>query len=412
MEAIKKTLVINLFGGPGSGKSTTCAGIFERLKLKGINCEMATEYAKDKVWEESYKTLDDQIYIFGKQLHRINRLLGKVDVIITDSPLINSIVYDKENNPTFKSLVLNQHNRLNNLNYYIVRDEHYEEKGRIQTKDEAEGLDNKIKKILLNNNINYIIVPKKTLMTDKGDYIYASDVISELVIQKLEEIKKSYEAVDLGLPSGTLWANKNIGAATEDDAGLYFQWGDTIGYTAEEVGVDKQFNRDWSDYKFGTYPNFTKYTGSDSLTILEPADDAATQLMGSDWRMPTREDFQELVSNTDIYFISTDGSEIQATYMGGTYNKFEFPEAETMKGMKLYNKGDHSKYIFVPASGVTDDGFVQAAGVVGYLWSSSLSMGNTRNAWYLGFHALYGYGYVYNYDRYCGFGVRGVKKGS
>lgn len=411
MEAIKKTLVINLFGGPGSGKSTTCAGIFERLKLKGINCEMATEYAKDKVWEESYKTLDDQIYIFGKQLHRINRLLGKVDVIITDSPLINSIVYDKENNPTFKSLVLNQHNRLNNLNYYIVRDEHYEEKGRIQTKDEAEGLDNKIKKILLNNNINYIIVPKKTLMTDKGDYIYASDVISELVIQKLEEIKKSYEAVDLGLPSGTLWSDKNIGAATEEDAGLYFQWGDIQGYTTEQVEVDKQFSSNYSDYKWGS-PNFTKYNTSDGLTTLESSDDAATQLMGADWRMPTMADFQELISNTDIYFVSSTGEEIANTYNRSSSDYFKFPKAETMKGVKFYNKSDHSKYIFIPASGNALDGSVQVAGVFGCLWSSSVYTRYTRYAWCLAFDAPGGGGHVGNYDRYYGFGVRGVKKGA
>ena len=409
METIKKTLVINLFGGPGSGKSTTCAGIFERLKLKGINCEMATEYAKDKVWEESYKTLDDQIYVFGKQLHRINRLLGKVDVIITDSPLINSIVYDKENNLAFKSLILNQHNRLNNLNYYIARDEHYEEKGRMQTKNEAEELDKEIKKILFDNNIEYITVPKKTLMTNKDDYIYASDVISELVIQILEEKKKNYEAVDLGLPSGLLWANKNIGAETEEDAGLYFQWGDIQGYTKEQIGVDKQFASNWSNYKWGSTNNFTKYTSSDGLATLESADDAATQIMGSEWRMPTSEEFIELVENTDIYFVSTNGDEIQATYTSETWNKFTFPAQHTMKGIKFYNKTDHSKYIFVPASDYALDGTVQYARVYGFLWSSSLDASYTRLACCLYFGAPFGFGNVGNYLRCYGFGVRGVK---
>ena len=54
-------IVVNLFAGPGSGKSTTCAGVFSKLKLIGINCEMALEYAKDKVWENSLDVLNDQI---------------------------------------------------------------------------------------------------------------------------------------------------------------------------------------------------------------------------------------------------------------------------------------------------------------------------------------------------------------
>lgn len=223
------------------------------------------------------------------------------------------------------------------------------------------------------------------------------------------ESEKDY--VDLGLPSGLLWTKKNIGAATEEDAGLYFQWGDIQGYTAEQVGMDKQFASDWSDYKWGVDSNFTKYNSSDGLTTLESADDAATQLMGSDWRMPTRADFQELVSNTDIYFISTDGSEVQATYIDDEYNRFTFPGQETMKGMKFYNKTDHSKYIFVPASGYARDGSVQGAGVIGSLWSSTLYTSRVRGAWYLYFYAPYGYGYVSNgsYYRFCGFGVRGVK---
>lgn len=177
------TIIVNLYGGPGSGKSTTCAGVFERLKLRNINCEMATEYAKDKVWEESFKTLDDQIYVFGKQLHKINRLIGKVDVVITDSPLLFSIQYDKEKNEAFKTLVLDQYNRMNNLNFFIVRNNHYEPKGRMQTLEESKEIDENIKNILDSNHIPYTFVQKETF--ENGVSKYASDFIVEQVIEKL-----------------------------------------------------------------------------------------------------------------------------------------------------------------------------------------------------------------------------------
>ena len=178
------TIVVNLFGGPGSGKSTTCAGLFERLKLKGVNCEMATEYAKDKVWEESYKTLDDQIYVFGKQLHKINRLLNKVDIIITDSPLLNSIIYDKEKNEAFKNLVLDQHWKLHNVNVFIQRNEHYEQAGRMQTLEESKKLDEEITNMLRENNVTYSLIPKVSV-----DGKLAADILAEALLKSLNKFK-------------------------------------------------------------------------------------------------------------------------------------------------------------------------------------------------------------------------------
>lgn len=153
-------IVVNLFAGPGSGKSTTCAGVFSKLKLIGINCEMALEYAKDKVWENSLDVLNDQIYIFGNQLHRINRLKDKVDVIITDSPLLLSIVYNCEENKIFNELVIDQFNRLDNLNYYVVRDDSFNPKGRVHNYEESIEKDNQIKKLLHDNKIEYTTVYK------------------------------------------------------------------------------------------------------------------------------------------------------------------------------------------------------------------------------------------------------------
>lgn len=147
--------VINFYAGPGAGKSTTCALLFAKLKLLGLNVEMALEYAKDKVWEESFKTLENQIYVFGKQHHRIYRLKDKVDFIITDSPLLFSIQYDATKNSTFKQLVLGEYNKYNNINFFIKRDCVYNPKGRMQNEEEAKQIDNEIFTLLNSNNIPF-----------------------------------------------------------------------------------------------------------------------------------------------------------------------------------------------------------------------------------------------------------------
>ena len=143
-----KTLILNLFGGPGTGKSTTAAGIFHKLKLSGVNCEMALEYAKDRVWEGSGHVLDDQLYVFGKQYHRTWRLLGKVDIVITDSPLLNSILYYRGKNPHFPEMVVYEHKMLDNFNVLLKRVKPYNPSGRLQDEEAAKGLDLEIRTIL------------------------------------------------------------------------------------------------------------------------------------------------------------------------------------------------------------------------------------------------------------------------
>ena len=200
--------------------------------------------------------------------------------------------------------------------------------------------------------------------------------------------------VDLGLPSGLLWAKKNLGAATEEDAGLYFQWGDTVGYTAEHVGVDKQFN--WNDYKFsidGSSSNFSKYNSTDGKTVLDLEDDAVRVAMGGNWRMPTNEDFQELINNTDLYLVPESGTEIHGNINSDTpsyasiYFEWEQQPSGTIKGMKFYKKSDSSVYMFVPAVGVAVEGPVQGVGEGGALWSSSLGSQSVLNAWNFLFEA-------------------------
>jgi len=184
MEILKKPLVINLFAGPGTGKSTTVAQIFSDLKWKGINCEMTLEFAKEKVWEESFKVLDDQIYIFAKQLHKMRRLVGKVDVIISDSPLLLSLIYDETKNQIFKNLVLDVNGEFNNFNVFLHRDKEYEQAGRMQDKNGAIELDKKILGMLDKNKINYF-----TFNAIKLEISKISDIITLMVNQEKETIK-------------------------------------------------------------------------------------------------------------------------------------------------------------------------------------------------------------------------------
>src|SRR3954464_5942728 len=100
------TLVVNMVAGPGTGKSTTAAGVFHELKLSGVNCELVQEYAKDLVWADNLKQLGNQVYILGKQYNRLWRLQDKVDVVVTDCPLFLSVYYGQHMSDNFKELAL------------------------------------------------------------------------------------------------------------------------------------------------------------------------------------------------------------------------------------------------------------------------------------------------------------------
>lgn len=153
------------------------ANIFSELKWSGINCELALEFAKDLVWEERFKPLEDQIYVFGKQFHRIKRLENKVNVIIADSPILFSVLYKPEHiSDTFSKLILEVHNSFNNLNYFINRKKEYNPIGRMQTANEAVEVDIKTKKILIDNYIKYVNVDG----TKEGVNIIVNDILNNL----------------------------------------------------------------------------------------------------------------------------------------------------------------------------------------------------------------------------------------
>ena len=155
MSPSEKTLVVNLYAGPSAGKSTTAAGIFFELKSRGVNCELATEYAKDLVYEERHSTFKDQIYLFGKQYHRIFRLLGQVSVVVTNCPILLSPIYDTEKRPTFEKLVVEEHNKMWTYNAFIKRMKEFNPKGRKHDDDEAKELDKMIMDILWKHTVPF-----------------------------------------------------------------------------------------------------------------------------------------------------------------------------------------------------------------------------------------------------------------
>ena len=165
-----QTIIVNLFGAPGAGKSTGAAYIFSKIKMAGVNAELVTEFAKDKVWEESKEVFNNQIYIFGKQSFKISRVMNKVDVIITDSPIILSSFYNSDETiqEELNALVMKTFNSYNNMNYFIERVKPYQEKGRFQTEEESDQIADEVSTLLDEKEVDYEVIAGDT---EGYDYI-------------------------------------------------------------------------------------------------------------------------------------------------------------------------------------------------------------------------------------------------
>lgn len=174
------------------------------------------------------------------------------------------------------------------------------------------------------------------------------------------------EWVDLGL--SVKWAKCNVGAKNETDYGSYFQWGDIMNKTNS--------NCDWTNYKHcngsGTtltkYNNKSSYGTVDDKTTLDTEDDAAAQIMGGAWRMPTETEIQELITDTKNVWVTN--------YNGSGVN-----------GYKFTHKTDTSKYIFIPASGSRSGSSFGNRGDYGSIWSSSLDTSDSQIAQQLFFNS-------------------------
>ena len=197
-----------------------------------------------------------------------------------------------------------------------------------------------------------------------------------------ESKKQNHEYVDLGLPSGTLWATCNVGADSPEDYGLYFAWGETQGYSNDVLSDGKtaadSHSFDWSTYKYcnGSFSTLTKYCNNssygyngftDDLTELLPEDDAATANWGSESCMPNRAQLYELINSS---YTTT-----AWTTLNGVY------------GRKITSKvsGYVGNFIFLPAAGYRHDSSLNGAGSGGLYWSRTLDtyiLGGAHDLWF------------------------------
>lgn len=153
--------IINLFAGPGAGKSTTAAMVFAALKRQNRNVELVTEYAKDVSWEQNWNRLNDQLFISANQNRRLDRLRNHgLDWIVTDSPLLLGLHYTTPDylGGTYTQLMLELWNSYDNINFLIERRRPYNPVGRNQDYEGALAIDANIRAFLDENRLPYTVV--------------------------------------------------------------------------------------------------------------------------------------------------------------------------------------------------------------------------------------------------------------
>ena len=284
-----------------------------------------------------------------------------------------------------------------------------------------------IKKLLFNDL--WLSIPGCKVNGEK--YSYIKNIYTyENAIKKYHELLAfadgNYIKIDLGLPSGTLWADRNIGATDIYDGGKLFQWGDPTPYdvpehTGDTINEGQKMFR-WGDYKWnpsGDGSTMTKYNSTDGKSTLDPEDDAAHVNMGGDWMMPTKEQVAELFKETtqELYAKLTDGYDPVKVANGvynqnGGYVSWTYIDGHTsgeLSGKLAYIvliSKTNGNFLVVPSSVNVNDGNVVVVGNGGGFWSSSINSGSVRSAWYGNFdNGIYGVG---NNGRCIGVGVRGV----
>ena len=149
-------LIINLFGGPCTGKSTVAAGVFFELKKKRIQCELVPEVAKALTWENRQQALRNQLYVVGEQMQCIERCTDEVEVVVMDTSLLLGAIYQPPHYPTsFSDALLDLYNQMDNINFELKRAFPYDPVGRNQTAEEAAAIDPLVPEWLTKHHVAY-----------------------------------------------------------------------------------------------------------------------------------------------------------------------------------------------------------------------------------------------------------------
>lgn len=281
--------------------------------------------------------------------NKLNNLIGSqdgdADTIINTFNEIKAFLADYDEDDTLKSLITAATTAAQNAANTAESNAKSYADGKVGTeKSRAEGAEGDIE--------------------DGVEDLEGIDVMTAAEANKLfENTFYPFILVDLGLPSGTLWADHNVGGRKASDAGFYFQWGDNQGYTAEQIGNGSgKKNFSFANYKY-TEDNglsFTKYNATDNKSTLDAADDGATAGLGIQYVMPTKTQFEELINSQ--------------------YTKVEWVQVNGVYGRRITSKisGYTDKSIFLPAAGCGNNADLSYSGTNGFYWSSSADIANNK----------------------------------
>lgn len=169
------TTVINFYGGPNTGKSTKAAGLYYKMNIAGYSVELVNEFAKECVWEDNVPMLKDQLYMLAHQHRKILRLDGKVDFVVTDSPVLLSGIYRELYDGALYTDLIDKlarecYNKYENINFMLDRPDMFNQTGRAQDLDGCIAIDNAILEMFNNEQIPFFYL--KDLHDDAVDVAF------------------------------------------------------------------------------------------------------------------------------------------------------------------------------------------------------------------------------------------------